>query len=284
MLFSTLLIAAMADPAVYAKPRMLMEPAQAAALLPGRVVVLDVRPRAAYDKGHVAGARWVDLAVWNKAILADEGVEKWADRVGGLGIDGLLSVVIYDDDRSREAARAWWILRHVGLDDVRILNGGWKAWKDAGHKVETEAPEVVKKTPMLKRDADRLATRAQIQEAIKSGKVGQLLDARSKDEHCGVKQTAKQSGAIPGAKHLEWSDAIDAKTGRFKSASELKKLLADAGVKLDQPTTTYCQSGGRAAVLAFVFELVSGKPAANYYRSWAEWGNHPDTPIVKPKK
>lgn len=284
MLTTVLLAAAVADASTYSKPRMLMEPALVATLLPNRVVVLDVRPRAAYDKGHISGARWVDLAAWNKAILANEGVEAWADRVGSLGIDDLLAVVIYDADRSLEAARAWWILRHLGLQDVRLLNGGWKGWVAAGQKAETTTPAVARKQPKLRRIAERLKTRDQLLELLRGGQAHQILDARSKAEHRGEKATAKRNGAVPGAKHLEWSNALDPKTGRFKSAPELKKLMEDAGIDPDKPTTTYCQSGGRAAVLAFVVELMSGKPAANYYRSWAEWGNDPDTPIVTPKK
>jgi thiosulfate/3-mercaptopyruvate sulfurtransferase len=38
----------------------------------------------------------------------------------------------------------------------------------------------------------------------------------------------------------------------------------------------------RAAVLAFALELMGGKEIRNYYRSWSEWGNAEDTPIVKP--
>ena len=110
-----------------------------------------------------------------------------------------------------------------------------------------------------------------------------MIDARSSGEYCGDTKSAKRGGAIPGAKHLDWIDTIDPKTGRFKPAPEMKKLFEDAGIALDTPTATYCQSGGRAAVMAFVVELMTGKPAKNYYRSWAEWGNDPDTPIVTPK-
>ena len=98
-----------------------------------------------------------------------------------------------------------------------------------------------------------------------------------------VVRRAKRGGAIPGARHLEWSDAIDAKTHRFKSAYELSKLLQDAGIDPSKPCTTYCQSGGRAAVMAFTLELMGGKDVRNYYKSWAEWGNAADTPIEKPK-
>ena len=52
---------------------------------------------------------------------------------------------------------------------------------------------------------------------------------------------------------------------------------------VDRPATTFCHGGGRAAVLAFVVELMGGKQVRNYYRSWSEWGNARDTPVVTPK-
>ena len=94
----------------------------------------------------------------------------------------------------------------------------------------------------------------------------------------------RRGGAVPGAKHLEWSDLIDKDTQRFKPAAELRNLFRDAKITLDRPTATYCQSGGRAAVMAFGLELMGAKDVSNYYRSWAEWGNADDTPAVLPKR
>ena len=110
------------------------------------------------------------------------------------------------------------------------------------------------------------------------------MDARSAKEFCGDDVRAKRGGAIPGAKHLEWTDLLDPRTGKFKPAPELAKVFADAGIDPSKPTTTYCQSGGRASVLAFGLELMGGKDVRNYYRSWNEWGNDPDTPVATPKK
>lgn len=286
MFLSLLLTLAVADtkPA-YARPQLIVEPADLAA---GKVrrdsIVLDVRPRRSYEVGHVPGAVWVDLPAWNKAVQAGEAGEKWVERIGKLGIDGKRPVIVYDDNRSLDASRAWWILKHRGVRDVRLLNGGWKGWLAAGGKSSREEPAVTVATPELKHEPGRLATGEQLLEELKKGKAGQILDSRSKAEHCGEKKTAKRSGTIPEARHLEWSDTIDPRTGKFRTAPELARLFRDAGIDLDRPATTFCQSGGRASVLAFVVELMGGKPARNYYRSWSEWGNRTDTPIVTPKK
>ena len=108
------------------------------------------------------------------------------------------------------------------------------------------------------------------------------MDARSKGEFCGTADTARKNGAIPGAVHLEWTETLDPKTKRFKSPAELLALLAERHIDVNKPAVTYCQSGGRAAAVAFVLELMGGNQVANYYRSWAEWGNAADTPVVQP--
>ncbi len=106
---------------------------------------------------------------------------------------------------------------------------------------------------------------------------------RSESEYCGEANTAKRNGAIPGAVHKEWTEVIDKKTQRFKSPEALAKLFKEAGVDLDRSSVTYCQSGGRAAVMAFTLELMGVKSVRNYYRSWSEWGNEEDTPVEKPR-
>src|SRR5439155_20278066 len=118
----------------------------------------------------------------------------------------------------------------------------------------------------------------------REGRPVQIIDARSESEYCGEANTAKRNGAIPGAIHKEWTEVTEKKTQRFKSPEELSKLFEEAGIDLKKSTVTYCQSGGRAAVMAFRLELIGVKSVHNYYRSWSEWGNAEDTPIEKPRR
>lgn len=245
--------------------------------------ILDVRPKAKYAAGHLPGAVWVDHDGWSKAFNTDTGVAGWSQRIGGVGVGKDTKVVVYDEDSNRSAARIWWQLRYFGIQDVRVLNGGWTAWQAAGGKADKEEVKVATVALTLTPEAARLATKDQVLDILK-GKSLQIIDARSKDEHCGDKETAKRNGAMPDAKNLEWIDLIDAKTQKFKSFDELAKVFKAANIDPTKPSVTYCQSGGRAAVMAFALELMGGKEVKNYYRSWAEWGNAEDTPIVKPKR
>jgi thiosulfate/3-mercaptopyruvate sulfurtransferase len=248
---------------------------------PAKGLVLDARKAEDYRKGHVPGAVRVDIDEWRKAFAAGQDPAAWAERLGAVGIDGKTPVVIYDNNNFLDAARMWYILRFWGIDDVRLLNGGFAAWVKADGKQQQEATTRTA-TITLAPHNDRLATKQNILDILKS-KQDQILDARSFGEFCGTVAKAERGGAIPGAVHLEWSDVLDKKTQRFRSAEELTKLFEDTGVDLDKPAVTYCQSGGRASVLAFSLELMGGKQVRNYYRSWAEWGNDPNTPVMKKK-
>src|SRR5918996_1916472 len=108
--------------------------------------------RATYESGHIPGAVFVDLdhdlaappGIQGRHPLPD--VAEFAAVLGSLGITPDTHVVAYDDNGGRIAARLWWMLRSIGHDHARVLNGGYRAWVAAGKEVEVGAviqpPEV----------------------------------------------------------------------------------------------------------------------------------------------
>ncbi len=268
----------------YPRADLLVEPAELAAAGDNATwVVLDARDAAAFRQGHVPGARWVDHAQWSKAFAEGQDAAEWSQRIGALGIAQDSRVVVYDASQSKDAARIWWILRYWGVGDVRLLNGGWTGWQAGAFPVEQAEPADQPAEFEATAAPQRLATQGSLLDALPAGAL-QIVDARSEGEYCGTSPLKNaRAGAIPGAKHLEWADLIDAQTHRFKPSAELRQLFAAAGIDPQRPTATYCQSGGRASVMAFALELMGGQQVQNYYRSWAEWGNSPDTPVERPE-
>jgi thiosulfate/3-mercaptopyruvate sulfurtransferase len=268
----------------YPKSALLMEPAALAKPETAKtVVILDAREKKKYDAGHVPAARWVDHAEWSTGFGDGTDAAGWGKRIGALGIAADTAVVVYDDAMAKDAARVWWILKYWGVKDARLLNGGWVGWQAGKYPTTKDAPAVTAAEFKVMAAPTRLATKDELLKSLDGAK-WQVVDARSEKEFCGTDTLKnKKAGAIPGAKHLEWIDLIDPPTHRFKPAGELKKLFADAGIKLDRPTATHCQGGGRAAVMAYGMELMGATDVRNYYRSWGEWGNADDTPVVKPE-
>jgi thiosulfate/3-mercaptopyruvate sulfurtransferase len=273
------LVLALSPAADYPRPELVAEAADLAKKPAGLVV--DVRSKKQYLAGHIAGAVWVDAGAWGKAFTTEPDVEGWGKRIGDAGVDLNSQVIVCGGDDVREAARIWWILRYWGVNNVRVLNGGWSAWQTAGGKVANEETRPEPKAVKLDAQRNRLATKDQLL-VLLEGKPLQIIDARSSAEFCGEAKAARRNGSIPGATHLEWTECIDPKTKRFKTPAELQRLFQDRNIDVNQPVVTYCQSGGRASVMAFTLELMGGRQVQNYYQSWSEWGNDPNTPIVKP--
>jgi thiosulfate/3-mercaptopyruvate sulfurtransferase len=250
--------------------------------------LLDARPRADYDKGHIPGAVWVDARAVAKmagkpGALTDRAA--WESWIAPLGIGPETEVLVYDANRQLDAARLWWLLGYLGVEKVGLINGSFPLWADQGRPVTTEVPKVEPRPFKVAFRDDRHATKDEVLAAIRA-KSALVVDARSTEEYTGVKKLSKRGGHVPTACSLEWSNLVD-EDGRFLDESALRAKVAKAGVKPGSPVITHCQGGGRASVNAFALERLGFK-ASNYYLGWSDWGNASDTPIevedeAKPK-
>ncbi len=153
-------------------------------------------------------------------------------------------VVAYDDGDSTVAARAWWTLRYFGHDQVRVLDGGFRAWAATGQPVTAAQPSVAEgdftavpgHLPVL--DAAGAAALAQS---------GVLLDARAGERYRGETEPIDLvAGHIPGALSAPTAGNVGA-DGRFLSPAELRARFAALGVGADggaHPVAAYCGSRG----------------------------------------
>jgi thiosulfate/3-mercaptopyruvate sulfurtransferase len=260
---------ARAEDAEYARPDLLVEPQQLSRLSLSsevRTVVLDARSKEEFEKGHLPGAIWVDVDEWKQSFRDGTDAKGWSERIGKLGIDNQSRVVVYDEALTGSAARVWWILRYWGLEDARLLNGGFKAWEAEKHGTTTETVDIQPLKFKIKAQDARLVTYDELKEQLKNADEVQLFDARTVEEF--------EAGRIASCNHLDWRELVDAETGKLLPPMELDAKLKKAGFDPKQPMITYCQSGGRASVMAFVLELMGGDQVANYHGSWGDWTKH----------
>ncbi len=244
--------------------------------------LLDCRSKKEYDSGHIPGAISVSVTSWRKTFDPKPQPEALEDQLNKLGLSPTDKLIIYGEELP-VTAMGWWILKYAGVADVRILNGGWQSWKGIGKTPESQSNVLKPAKAKWTIAVDRLATKDQLMALVKEGKTC-VVDARTPGEFQGTRKITKRSGHIPKAVHLEWTAFIDSKTRQFKTASQLKEIFQQSQVLQQNEHVTYCQAGGRAAVDAFVLELMGAKKVRNYLLSWKEWGNDPTTPIDTPKK
>jgi len=244
--------------------------------------LLDARPRADYDKGHIPGAVWVDVKAAEALAagpggLTDRGA--WEAWIAPLGIKPGVDVLVYDASRQLDAARLWWLLGYLGVEAAGLVDGGFPLWESQGRPVSTEPAAAAPLPFRVVFRADRHATRGEVLSAIRGGPgSARVVDARSLAENLGTERRSKKAGHIPTACHLEWVNLVDA-DGRFLDVPAIREKLARAGIAPGTPVITHCQGGGRASVNAFVFERL-GFPTRNYYLGWSDWGNADETPVA----
>jgi thiosulfate/3-mercaptopyruvate sulfurtransferase len=244
--------------------------------------------RDAYDAGHLPGAYFVDLNTelagppgeGGRHPLPAANVVEAALRRAGVSADS--AVVVYDAANSMAAARAWWVFRYFGLNDVRVLDGGLAAWKAAGGEVVTEVPP--------EGAGDFVATPGGMpsltaEEAAAWAAAGRLLDARAPERYAGeVEPMDPVAGHIPGAVNAPTAANVD-ESGRFLSAEALRERFTALGVGGadkggdDLEVGVYCGSGVTAAHEALALQL-AGVETAVYVGSWSEWITDPTRPIA----
>lgn len=251
--------------------------------------VLDVRYRMGgppgrqeYAAGHVPGAAYVDLDADLAAPPGDGGRHPLPDpdvfgaAMRRAGVSADRPVVVYDDWAGHAAGRCWWLLRHHGHPDVRVLDGGWAAWLAGGGDTATGEASVTVGDfrpsegvlPVV--DADRVLD------------VPVLVDARAPERYRGETEPVDPvAGHIPGAVNLPTITNLTA-DGRFRSLDQLRALYEAAGVPTDgsQEVAVYCGSGVTAVHDLIALELL-GVHAALYPGSWSGWITDPDRPVAR---
>ena len=190
------------------------------------------------------------------------------------GVSGDRPVVVYDDWAGHAAARCWWLLRYHGHPDVRVLDGGWSAWKAAGLPVESGAG-----APVTTGSFSAVPGAMPVVTAADVRSVDVVVDARAAVRYRGETEPIDPvAGRIPGAVNVPTALNLTA-DGRFRPAGELRDLYAAVGATGGASVAAYCGSGVTAAHDVLALEI-AGVTAALYPGSWSEWIVDPSRPVA----
>lgn len=188
-------------------------------------------------------------------------------------------IFIYDAGVNLYAARAWWVYRWAGVEEVYILNGGTPAWEEAGGDVAG--------------GIGALRGRGNVE--VKPGCMPQifideiddwkrdhlLIDARGESRHQGVKESYDhQAGHIPGSLNIPVSRLADSR-GRIKSPEEVREILRTYGVTDGESVAVYSGSGQHSSLFIAAMEHAGLKGARHFVGGWSQWAADSSRPIER---
>jgi len=244
--------------------------------------------RQAYLRGHVPGAAYVNLdedlsgpRTGRNGRHPLPSIQAFAARMAALGAGNATHVVAYDASGGMYAARLWWMLRWAGHAEAAVLDGGIRAWRDAGLPLATGAEPAraagdFAVRPSLAASLDYEGLRARM-----AAGGGVVIDARAADRFRGENETLDPVGGhIPGARNRPCQGNLAA-DGRFKPAAELRAefeaVLAGAPAA---DSVAQCGSGVTACHNLLAMEAAGLTGATLYPGSWSEWSAQPGAPIA----
>jgi thiosulfate/3-mercaptopyruvate sulfurtransferase len=202
-----------------------------------------------------------------------------------LGINQQSQIVVYDDLGLFSAARAWYMFKAMGHQNVAVLDGGLPYWlklnkaiADVPYDIEAEKSRICGNF-LAQTQADYFCDWREVQTQIHSQNE-LIVDARAHRRFSGADAEPRagvRRGHMPNAKNLPYNDLLD--QGLFKPVGELKKIFAHINEK-EQAMIMTCGSGVTACVLALAADLIGHKDVRVYDGSWSEWGSLADTEVV----
>jgi thiosulfate/3-mercaptopyruvate sulfurtransferase len=241
--------------------------------------------RHSYEQGHISSAVFADIP----GALSDPGSpfrftlpspEQFAHGMGELGVGEGTRVVAYAQESPMWATRLWWLLRYFGFDEVRVLNGGLTAWRDAGFELSS-GPVAVAKAQFVARARPELLASKKDVIAIVDGEPACLLNALTPAAFKGLGPGAySRPGRIPGSISVPAQSLLDPDTWRFRPREELVETLAGL-LEADPatPVVAYCGGGISATVDVFALSMLGRDDVVLYDGSLTEWSADPDLPL-----
>jgi len=252
-----------------------------------KILIVDLSSEENYLKGHVPGA----IHVSPETICAGEApvtgllpdVATLKALFDSLNLQEKTHVVVYDDQNGCWAGRFIWVLEMIGhfrysyVHGYSFINGGLAAWQAAGYEVETQVNTAeagdalinMQTSPAI--DLDHIVAHLDAHGTI-------IWDARSPAEFSGEDKRAEKGGHIPGAFNYEWKRCLD-DNGKIRDLEDIREELYETQIHGNKEIITHCQTHRRSGLTYLVGKALEFPHVRAYPGSWAEWGNHSDTPV-----
>lgn len=246
------------------------------------VLIVDCRGEKSAKKSTPEGAI---VTTWQELCTCDEsygeaGDENWgkipeasdlAVRLGALGMTMDKEIILVGETSTGwgDDARVLWELVAAGYENVKMVDGGFEALKNADVPMQKGASDPVSgevtigsidKTHVM--ETDELT--ANYDQYV-------VLDVRTEKEYNGAtKYGEAQGGHLPGAIFFPYEELFK-NDGTLKSKADIEAMLTEAGVSKEDNIVSYCTGGIRSAYVQLVLEMCGYEHTWNYDQSYWRW-------------
>jgi thiosulfate/3-mercaptopyruvate sulfurtransferase len=255
-----------------------------------------------YAEAHIPGALYLDTNVledpadWNR-----RSPEVLDAAIRALGITKDTTVVVYGRDTAGHANEKWpgrragqiaatralMILTYAGVEDVRLLDGGYDWWVRDGNPVETvlrEPSPVADFGAAIPVRPEVIVDIEEAKEIIADPEGAALVSVRTWREHIGavsgynyIGPAGRIQGDVWGncgsdAYHMQHYRNID---NTMRAYPEITANWAEARIVPSKWVAFYCGTGWRASETWFYAFLQDWPRIAVYDGGWFEWSQDP---------
>jgi thiosulfate/3-mercaptopyruvate sulfurtransferase len=244
--------------------------------------------RERYADEHIPGAAYADLnRDLSAPVTAHSGRHplpspaEFEARLRAWGVNRDSLVVAYDDGNSMYAARLWWMMRWVGHEPARVLDGGMRRWMGLGLPLDESVPARAPGDFVAHPRTELAVDAARLLSATADGSL-RILDARAPERYRGeVEPIDAVAGHVPGARNHPFTLSLGS-DGRFLPPGELRAAF-EVTLQGAAPgrTVAMCGSGVTACHLLLAMEVAGLGEARLYPGSWSEWSRDPARPVAR---
>lgn len=243
--------------------------------------------RPLYHEAHIPGANFIDLPTdltdqTSEIPMMMPPIEQLVEVMQASGIEDGTTVVLYSSTSPMWATRIWWMLRSVGFENAKILNGGIRKWRAEGRPISTESPKYARAKFTPKPHDGVFVIKEDVIAAL-SDPDTVLLHALTESVFDGTDDTRVfgRRGHIPDSVNVPSDSLHDPDTGTYLSPEKLAQLFAEKFDTSAARIITYCGGGINATNNAFALALLGHENVAIYDGSMNEWGNDHSLPIER---
>ncbi len=284
--------------------RQVLDGARPEAAPVGRFLLFHVNfgVREEYDENHIPRALYLDTNLlenpedWNR-----RSPDELEAALRMLGITHDTTVILYGRDTEGDANEKWpgrragqiaatraaIILRYCGVDDVRLLDGGYDAWVRACNRLEDTVREP---TPVpafgaeIPRHPEVIVDIDEVKRILSDRDGAALVSVRTWNEHIGkvsgynyIGPAGRIAGDVWGncgsdAYHMQHYRNVD---NTMRAYPEIAANWVEAGITPDKWVAFYCGTGWRASETWFYAYLMGWQHIAVYDGGWYEWSRDP---------